>query len=170
MTRTGFVHLASILHLCPFGTHAGSVSCRRICRARAVTVRMLRKCDMQNRKRGDRNPGRGSTINKGRLVNDARASHTFVPQTKAPQTWRVLDKKHTDELRQWTERNAGGAESCALGVEGGVGAGGVAATHPDKKLSIGLGEDGVGKTATKEESEAASPSAAGAGDTTAAAD
>ena len=80
------------------------------------------------------------------------------------------EQKHTDELRQWTERNAGGAESCALGVEGGVGAGGVAATHPDKKLSIGLGEDGVGKTATKEESEAASPSAAGAGDTTAAAD
>eukprot|EP00904_Undaria_pinnatifida_P009065 jgi/Undpi1/5289/HiC_scaffold_2.g00570.m1 len=86
MTRTGFVHLASILHLCPFGTHAGSVSCRRICRARGVTVRMLHHCDTQNRKRRDRNPGLGSTTNKGRLVNDARASHTFVPQTKAPQT------------------------------------------------------------------------------------
>ena len=79
------------------------------------------------------------------------------------------EQKHTDELRQWTERNAGGAESCALGVEGGVGAGGVAATHPDKETSVGLGEDGLGESATKE-SEAASPSAAGGGDTTAAAD
>ena len=217
MVRTGFVHLASILHLCPFGTHAGSVSCRRICGARGVSVRMLHPCDMQNRRKRDRNPGLGSTTNKGRLVNDARASHTFVPQTKAPQTWHVPDKvgqdcetvcqyisavlvkrsqpsinpsravlgafsevdddddsvrvdspsghrlaavvnthgttepfpmyrcapalytpcgvqdeqKYTDELRQWTERNADGPESCALGVEGGVGAGGVVATHAD---------------------------------------
>ena len=67
-------------------------------------------------------------------------------------------------------RNAGGAESCALGVEGGVGAGGVVATHADKGISVGPGEDGVGKTATKKEGKAVSPSAAGSGDTTAAAD
>ena len=67
-------------------------------------------------------------------------------------------------------RNAGGAESCALGVEGGVGAGGVVATFADKVISVSLGEDGVGKTATKKEGKAVSPSAAGAGDTTAAAD
>eukprot|EP00904_Undaria_pinnatifida_P009063 jgi/Undpi1/5287/HiC_scaffold_2.g00568.m1 len=178
---------------------------------------MLHHCDTQNRKRRDRNPDLGSTTSKGRFVNDARASHTFVPQTKAPQTWRVPDKvgqdcetvrqyisvvpvkrsqpsinaaravlyalpevdddslgvgsspghrfaavvnthgtyepfpmyrcaralytpcgvqdeqKYTDELRQWTERNAGGAESCALGVVVGVGAGGVVATHADKE-------------------------------------
>eukprot|EP00904_Undaria_pinnatifida_P009061 jgi/Undpi1/5285/HiC_scaffold_2.g00566.m1 len=130
---------------------------------------MLHHCDTQNRKRRDRNLGLGSTTSKERLVNDARASHTFVPQTKAPQTWRVPDKKYTDELRQWTERNAGGAESCALGVVVGVGAGGVVATHADKGISVGLGEDGVGESATKE-GKAVSPSAAGAGDTTAAAD
>ena len=70
--------------------------CRRIREARGVTVRMLHHCDTQNRKRRDRNPGLGSTTSKGRLVNDARASHTFVPQTKAPQTWRVPDKVGQD--------------------------------------------------------------------------
>eukprot|EP00904_Undaria_pinnatifida_P009062 jgi/Undpi1/5286/HiC_scaffold_2.g00567.m1 len=111
---------------------------------------MLHHCDTQNRKRRDRNLGLGSTTSKERLVNDARASHTFVPQTKAPQTWRVPDKKYTDELRQWTERNAGGAESCALGVVVGVGAGGVVATHADKGISVGLGEDGDERRIDKE--------------------
>lgn len=60
--------------------------------------------------------------------------------------------------------------SRALGLERGVGAGGVDSTHADKGISVGLAVEGVGETATKKEEKAASPSAAGAGDTAAAAD
>eukprot|EP00904_Undaria_pinnatifida_P009072 jgi/Undpi1/5295/HiC_scaffold_2.g00576.m1 len=60
--------------------------------------------------------------------------------------------------------------SRVLGLERGVGAGGVDSTHADKGISVGLAVEGVGETATKKEEKAASPSAAGAGDTAAAAD
>ena len=92
MMRTDLVLLVSVSHLCPVGTYAGSVSCRLICEAWGVTVNMLHPCDMQNRKRRETNPGVGCTNSEGRLYDDARVSHTFVPQNKAPQTWRVPDK------------------------------------------------------------------------------
>ena len=254
MMRTDLVLLASVSHLCPVGTYAGSVSCRLICEAWGVNVNMLHPCDMLNRKRRQTNPGLGCTNSEGRVYDDARVSHTFVPQSKAPQTWRVPDKvgqgcgkfrqeisvvlvkhsqplgnpssaeldalpeveadslgvgissgnhfaaiinthgttepfpmykcapalytpydvrdeqKYTDELRQWTERNASKADSCASGVRGEGGRGGIDEAHAGNGITVGLGEEGVGKAATNNEGNVASQSAAGAGDSTAAAD
>ena len=254
MMRTDLVLLASVSHLRPVGTHAGSVSCRLICKAWGVAVKMLHPCDALNRKRRETNPGLGCTNSEGRLYDDARVSHTFVPKSKALQTWRVPDKvgqgcgkfrqeialvlvkhsqslgnpssaeldavpevkadslgvgisfgnhfdaitnthgttepfpmfkcapalytpydvrderKYTNELRQWTERNASKAEPCASGVRGEGGRGGVDSAHASKAITVDLGEEGVGKAASNNEGKVASPSAVGAGDSTAAAD
>lgn len=55
-------------------------------------MKMPHPCDTQNRKRRGKNPDLGRTNNEGRIFDDALASHTFVSQTTASQTWRVSDK------------------------------------------------------------------------------